>query len=80
MLLTSVYFCDIMRMYVHRRALFACRMKAVEEAFSCSAAAAASEDVLPNLRQHALQAHALLARESVPVYTWCTLRVMVVHV
>jgi hypothetical protein len=61
--------------YVHRRALFACRIKATEEAFACSAAAHSSEDLLPNLRQQGARVQVLVSRESVPLYTCRTLQV-----
>ena len=61
--------------YVHRRALFACRIKATEEAFACSAAADSSEDLLPNLRQQGARVQALVSRESVPLFTCRTLQV-----
>jgi hypothetical protein len=48
----------------------------MEEAFACSGAAAASEDLLPNLRLQALQAQALVSRDSVPLFTTRTLQVM----
>ena len=48
----------------------------MEEAFACSGAAAASEDLLPNLRLQALQAQALVSRDSVPLFTTRNLQVM----
>ena len=57
-------------MYVHRRALFACRIKATEEAFACGGAAG------EQLRAEAERALQQLACESVPLYTWRTMQVM----
>jgi hypothetical protein len=62
--------------YVHRRALFACRIKATEEAFACSGAADSSEDLLPNVRRQGVLVQALVSRDSVPLFTWRTLQVM----
>jgi hypothetical protein len=63
--------------YVHRRALLACRIKATEEAFACSDAAAKEEDVVPSLRRQGERALAMLSRDSVPLFTWRTLQVHV---
>jgi hypothetical protein len=58
-------------MYVHRRALFACRVKATEEAFACGGSSAGLQ-----LQTEAGQALQLLKCEGVPLYTWRTMQVM----
>ena len=61
--------------YAHRRALFACRIKAAEEAFACSDAAAVSEDLVSSVRLQGVQAQAMLSQDSVPLFTCRTLQV-----